>query len=481
MKIVVVGGGTAGWIASYFINKTFPNRHDLTIIESSKIGIIGAGEGSTGLLIDLLNGHFFNYKVDVDDFLKYTDGTKKFGIEHINWSKNKKTYFAPLDASPTAFNLNDYIFKYILYKNNNIDTHMSSRLGVEYTNKNFNNTYACHFDGHKVGSFFKNICTLDHKNTVIDSEVEDVFLNEKGYVEYLLLKNNKKIYGDLFIDCTGFSKKISSAVGTKWVSYSDILPLNTAMPFIVPNNNNKVDLVTKAHALSSGWMWEIPLQTRTGMGYVFDKNFISVDQAKLEVEKYLGKEVEPIKIINFDSGHVDKFWNKNVINFGLSSSFVEPLEATSIHNTIVQISTFVSEFLSENKLNLLNEKNQKKYNEKITKLNKLTIDFISIHYQGKKDNSKFWEYIKKEKIISEGAQEYLDLCKHKIPMFTDLDGIYGSYSIPLANWIGSGLNLLNPKIAEESLKSMSLINYADYEYKNFYNSIVHSKKYISYS
>ena len=112
--------------------------------------------------------------------------------------------------------------------------------------------------------------------------------------------------------------------------------------------------------------------------YNSDKNFISIDQAKLEVETYLRKEIEPIKIINFDSGHVDKFWNKNVINFGLSSSFVEPLEATSIHNTVHQIAIFVKEFLTINDKKLLfSETNQKKYNQRITKLNTLTIDFIS--------------------------------------------------------------------------------------------------------
>ena len=485
MKIVIAGGGTAGWLCAYFINKSFPGIHEITVIESSSIGIIGAGEGSTGALINVLDGDYYNlnYKINIPDFLEKTNGTQKYGIKHINWSKNKSSYFAPLDTSPTSFELDDYIFKYVL--SNNIKTHLASSIGIKYENNIFSTPPALHFDGHKVGNFFKNICEKEHNNKVIDSVISNVLLNKKGYVDYLLLENNKKIFGDIFIDCTGFQRKISSAVGTKWISYSKVLPLNTAMPFIVKNKENqKIDPVTKAHAMSAGWMWEIPLQTRTGMGYVFDKNFISTDQAKLEVEEYLGKEIEPIKIINFDSGHVDKFWNKNVINFGLSSSFVEPLEATSIHNTIHQISIFVKEFLVINNKNFLfSEPNQKKYNQKITKLNKLTIDFISIHYQGGKDNTLFWKTIKKEKIISDGAKEYINHCKNRIPGYINLEGMQGSYSIPLANWIGAGMGLLNPKFAEESLKNSSLQEKAKIDYASFYNFVnnKNKKSYISYS
>lgn len=485
MKIVIVGGGTAGWICAYFINKSFPNIHEITVIESSSIGIIGAGEGSTGAMTDLLRGSFFNYnyKVDLHDFLEKTDGTQKYGIKHINWSKNKNNYFAPLDTSPTSFELDDYIFKYVF--SSNIKNSLASKNGIEYENNIFSTAYALHFDGHKVGNFFRNICEKEHKNKIIDSVVSNVLLNEKGYVDYLLLENNKKIFGDIFIDCTGFQRKISSAVETKWISHSKVLPLNTAMPFIIKKKENeKIDPVTKAHAMSSGWMWEIPLKTRTGMGYVFDKNFISIDQAKLEIEKYLGKEIEPIKIINFDSGYVDKFWNKNVINFGLSSSFVEPLEATSIHNTIHQISIFVKEFLVINNKELFFAKhNEEKYNKRITKLNQLTIDFISIHYQGGKDDTPFWKTIKEEKIISDGAKEYVDYCKNRIPGYINLEGMTGSYSIPLVNWVGAGIGILNPKFAEDSLKNSLLYEKAKLEYNNFYNSIVekNKKSYIIYS
>lgn len=480
MKIVIVGGGTAGWISAYFIEMCYPKQYDITVIESSSIGVIGAGEGSTGVLVDLLNGYFFENKIDIDDFLINTDGTKKFGIKHINWSNNGN-YFAPLDASPTGFELDDYYLKYIISKNRNKNTHLSSKIGIEYENNLLKNTYAMHFDGHKVGNFFKKIC-ISHGIKIIDSVVNRCNIGENGFIDSLDLENNQKIYGDIFIDCTGFSKKIISSVGSKWQGYSDILPVNTAMPFIINNDENeKIDQVTKSTALSAGWMWEIPLKTRKGMGYVFDRNFISEEDAKIEVENYLKTDIDPIKIIKFESGHLDKFWNKNVIAFGLSSSFVEPLEATSIHNTIIQISIFVKEFLTKNKNNLFNLENEKVYNRRILHLNKLTIDFISIHYQGGREDSEFWKYIKNDRIISDGAKEYMEFCKNRIPGFINLEGMFGSYSIPLANWISSGLNILNPDLAKDSLIESGKIYSIEKEYNKFYSDVVNQKTYVSYS
>lgn len=478
MKITIVGGGTAGWIAAYFISKSYPGLYDISVIESSKIGIIGAGEGSTGTMVDLLNGYFFNNKIDINNFLEKTDGTKKFGIRHIDWAKNSD-YFAPLDASPFGFELDDEFLKYIIYKFKNKKTHMASTVGIEYENKIFNNTYALHFDGNKVGNFFKDICILDGVE-VIDAVVDEAIIDNNGFVKCLFLDNGNHIYSDFFIDCSGFSKKIISSVGSSWIDRSNHLPLNTAMPFTVSHGSEEIDPITKAHAMSSGWMWEIPLKTRKGMGYVFDENFISKEEAKIEVERKIKKEIDPIKIIKFKSGYLDKFWNKNVLALGLSSSFVEPLEATSIHNTIIQISIFTKEFLNPNKDILFNKINEKKYNDKITLLNELTIDFISIHYQGGRDDTEFWKYIKNEQVMTDGAKEYIEMTKIKIPGFINLQGMWGSYSIALANWISSGMNLLSPSIAENDLKFSNKLSEVEKKYGLFYKEVT-SKRYISFT
>lgn len=481
MKIVVVGGGTAGWIAAYFILKSQPKIHNITIIESSTIGIIGAGEGSTGALIDLLNGTWFNHKIDVNDFMKKTDSTKKMGIRHNNWSKNKSSYFAPIDLSPTAFDLNDYIFKYVLSKVGRDHIHIASKIGIEYQNKKYDNTYALHFDGHKVGKYFKELCLLDNA-TVLDAVVKDTMVDpETGHITTLILDNDEILNGDLFIDCTGFSRTLMKKLDVNWISYKDVLPVDTAMPFIVDYaDGEEIIPETNATALSSGWMWDIPLTTRRGCGYVFDSSCISREAAQKEVEDYLKRKITPIKFINFDSGHSEYFWKKNVICFGLSSSFVEPLEATSIHNTIIQIAIFVNEFLSDNKLDMFNQRNETAYNQKMQKLTELTIDFISMHYQGQRDDSLFWKKIKKNRMISENAEFILKKLSTGMTCAAMLNGMYGSFSIPLANWVLAGMELITPEQAEKDLKNRDFFEFAEQSFNTFYSNIINQKSYIKY-
>jgi len=129
MKIVIVGGGTAGWLAAYYISSAQPNVHDITVVESSQIGIIGAGEGSTGLFTNILNGHFFPKKIDIEDFIRSTDATNKIGIKFVNWDQNGSTFFSPLDGTDTAIGTNDILFKYVLAKFGNEKIHLASRLG----------------------------------------------------------------------------------------------------------------------------------------------------------------------------------------------------------------------------------------------------------------------------------------------------------------------------------------------------------------
>jgi flavin-dependent dehydrogenase len=482
MNIVIAGGGTAGWLAAFYISKAQPNKHKITVIESSKIGIIGAGEGSTGSMIDLLNGSFFNYKIDLADFVEKTDATYKMGIRHQHWSPAVQDYFAPLDVSPTGFTLDDYIFKYGLHKHGNDNIHLCSKIGIEYEMKKYS-PYALHFDGHKVGKYFKDLCLSDGV-VCIDTEIDDVII-ENNNIASVITSSQEKITGDFFIDCTGFSRILMKKLGVEWQSYSDILSVNTAMPFILKyEEGEEIVPETKATALSAGWMWNIPLSTRRGCGYVFDNRYISKEDAKLEVENYLQKEITPIKWISFDSGHSKEFWKNNVLCLGLASSFVEPLEATSIHNTIIQTAIFADEFLNENKDHTLKEVNQKMYNERISLLNRLTIDFISLHYQGGRDDTEFWADIKKKNKCTDYAKKIVSLTKDHVPGMILHEGMYGSFSVPLANWNLAGMGLIEKNTAHQNLVDKNKLELAEEHYNNFYKSVSNArqaKSYIKYA
>jgi tryptophan halogenase len=453
MNITVVGGGTAGWIAAYYISKAQPGVHKISVVESSKIGIIGAGEGSTGSMVDLLNGSFFNYTSDIQNFIEMTDATPKMGIRHKNWGRQKESYFAPLDVSPTGFSFDDYIFKYVLHKYGKQKMHLASTIGLSYeNNRYYDSYYAFHFDGHKVGEFFKTQCIKDGIK-IYDSIVKEINIDTNGYIKSIVLDDGYLLQSDLFIDCTGFSRVIMKKLEVDWISKKEMLPMNTAIPFILNYSANEIVMPeTGATALSSGWMWDIPLYSRRGCGYVFNDSFISEDQAVLEIESILNKKIEPIKVIKFDSGYSSYFWYKNCISLGLSSSFVEPLEATSIHNTIIQISLFVNEFLSKETYQTFIESKQNLYNKRIKMLMDLTVDFISLHYQGGRTDTDFWKYITYENIISDRSKEIVEQCKYRIPSYTILEGMYGSFSIPLANWILAGIDLISPEQALDELR-----------------------------
>jgi tryptophan halogenase len=210
----------------------------------------------------------------------------------------------------------------------------------------------------------------------------------------IFLEDGYEIISDLFIDCSGFSRVLMNKIKSNWVSKKDVLPMDTAMPFLINySEGERVMPETTSTALSSGWMWDIPLYTRRGCGYVFDSSFISKEDAQKEVESYLGREINPIKFIYFDGGYSSDFWKNNVICLGLASSFVEPLEATSIHNTIIQISIFVDQFLDVSPESTFIPVKQNIYNKLMKLLMDLTVDFISLHYQGGKKDSEFWRHI----------------------------------------------------------------------------------------
>lgn len=467
MKIVIAGAGTAGWIAAYFISKANPGDHDITVIESSKIGIIGAGEGSTGSMLDLLSGKYFPYSIDIEEFLQKTDGTHKLGIYHQNWNGDGEGYFAPIDASKTWAEHDDYIFKYAYSTFGKDKMHVASPIGQQYEAKDPRN-YALHFDGHKVGQYFKEKC-LEDGVKVIDTVIEDAVLGNDGNIKSVITEQGIEIDAEFFIDCTGFKRILMNKLDTKWVSYKDYLPVDTAMPFLLEyEEGEEIPLYTKATALSAGWMWTIPLQSRKGCGYVFDSNYISREEAQNEVEEYLGKKIKPIKFIDFDGGRNEVLWKNNVLALGLSAAFAEPLEATSIHSTITQL-YFFNEYLTKDRSTTVINSNIDSYNRKIVRLYDLNFDFISYHYQGQRNDTQFWRDIKSKGRVTPNAKIYLDRSKHKIPSILETDGLYGTPTAALWNWISAGLGIITQDQAKNELLKSQKYNQAEEEFIDFLN------------
>lgn len=468
MKIVIVGGGTAGWIAALIISSVHKNVHELTLIESSSMGTIGVGESTTGFLRGIVNNEVWDYGCNEIDFIKYTNAVPKLGISYKRWNNNID-YMEPVDG-PFGYNdniwtsqiLNEYVYK-------NIPMHMSSINGrfIEYELSSFfindekilnSQRHGYTFDAKLGAEYFKNICKEKIKN--IDSKIKNVVLKENGFIEYLEIDNGEKIYGDFFIDASGNSKILSKSLGIRWKDYDEI-SLNAAMPFLLDHKDKKnIDFISTSIAMKNGWMWMNPKQDVLACGYIYDKRLSDFDESKNEVEYFLGKKINPIKDIEFRAGRLESFWNKNTLSIGLSSSFLEPLEATSIHGTIAQLNRFVFTHLKNTLEETMNPLEIEKYNNDFKKMIDNHKNFVLFHYTNNRTDTDFWKNTNNFANNEDFIKYILEISKHRLLNRFDIDDGYGFATHELFNWVLIGLGHFNNKTAKKTIKNFNNKNIA---------------------
>ena len=480
-NVVILGGGTAGWLAAYILSDFFnSNKLDgkVKIIESSKIPTIGVGEGTTSIFYEFLK----KYKLDEADFLKETKATLKFGIVHKDWKELGNTYYGPIDDpqliapknKPETF---EYLKAYAIAAGRPVsEIHLHTLLmqnkKVPYTYKNNNLElispfyYAYHFDNSLVASYLKK----RSKNIeIIDDIYTSSSQNEDGTIKSLYIESGLELGVDLVIDCSGFKKLIiGDQFNTKWKSYENNLPVNRAMPFFVDINEENYINYTLAWAQKFGWMWQIPTQERVGAGYVYCDQFISPDQAQEEIEKVLDHKIEPRRDIKFNSGRLEKYWVKNCLAIGLSSGFLEPLEATSIHSTLVQLILFASEYLKK-EMNFNDDKNISDFNNRIARQFDDFKTFLNMHYVSKRRDSKFWNYVNDE-CISEETKSLISLWQKELPSLQHFDDYLSGLphvQSQLYYPVLDGLGLLNKETARDQMDEHNLKSSARKYYKEF--------------
>lgn len=348
-RIVVIGGGTAGWITAIFAKQNFSDS--VTVISPSSIDILGAGEGSTPNMVET----FDSFGIDINDFLSTTDATLKTGIEFINWNKNVNGSFNHL------FNIQNH---------NLFGFHFNARKTADYLEK----------FGKKIG--------IETKDEVIKEFVED----DNGNIIEIITQTDLKIKCDLIFDCSGFARLlVDKHFKSNWKSYSEHLICNKAFGFFLPQNeilHIDSETKTKSISMSSGWMWQIPLRNRWGCGYVFNDSFISVEDAIKEVEMVVGQKIEVQKVFNFNPGVYTETWRKNCIALGLASGFIEPLEATSIMNLIASLNKLQSFNIFE-----VDDNDRTQYNNYIVTVSEQIVSFLVNHYKCDRTDTSFWRYI----------------------------------------------------------------------------------------
>jgi len=344
-NIVIVGGGTAGWLSALYLNSKFKNSK-ITLIESDEIGILGAGEGTTGNIVKFLN----ELGITSDDMINNCEATFKTGIDFENWTEAGSSYYHPIDYKPKG------------------------------------QGYAYHFNARLLAKYLKSLA-IERGVNWIEGIVTEPILNDMNQI--IGLKTIDTIIDATFvIDCSGFKRLlIGNHYKSNWISYEEHLKVNTAIPFFLPTNSINVHTTTKSIAMKYGWMWQIPLQSRRGCGYIFDSTEISEDEAKKEIIEFLGAniDIQFNKPIKFKPGSYENVWIENCLAIGLSGGFLEPLEATSIMTTILQLEAFYDTTLKKMTL--------KKYNKFVNTINTQNMIFIYYHYLTNRTDSTFWKKV----------------------------------------------------------------------------------------
>ena len=420
-KIVIVGGGTAGWMTAMPLLQLLrrgPGQSacEIVIVESAEIGTIGVGEATLPTIL------MYNHSIGLDpaDFVRKTQATFKLGIEFRDWGHLGNRFFHGFgDFGPALDNRSPYLHWLRLNQGGDMPSYeewstptMMARsnrftppMGDRPSAANAY-AYAYHFDAGLYANYLRDHA-LAHGAVRIDGKIVDVELRpEDGFVAAVKLADGRRVDGDLFIDCSGLrGLLIEGAMKAGFDDWSDVLPCNSAQA--VPSaSSTPLTPYTVSAAKSAGWTWRIPLQHRTGNGHVYCSGFTSDDEAaRVLLEGLDGQAMDDPRTIRFTTGRRRKSWVKNVVAIGLSAGFLEPLESTSIYMIHEYIGRLIHFFPDRDFRPELAEEFNRLSQIQYESLR----DFIVLHYKlTKRDDSEFWRYCA-QMPIPDALQQQIEL------------------------------------------------------------------------
>lgn len=428
-NIVIVGGGTSGWMSAVFLNRLLQSPSlppcNVTLIESSDIGTIGVGEAT----IPTLKNTFGLCGIGEREWMTECNASFKLAIKFVDWHRGDDAYWHPFGEPPPAglVPLSQYWLRRRLHGDYEpyaykcfpgpalCDAMKSPKLGNEppYAGRA---QYAYHVDAGLLADYLKRLGKSRGVRHVVDNVV-DVALDERGFVSHLRTERHGDLRGELFVDCSGFAGLlINKALGEPFVSYSDALLCDSAVaiPTPVPDRRQRMNPYTTSTALSSGWAWHIPLFSRDGNGYVYAGGCLSRDEAERELRRQIGPGADGIEArhIKMRVGRTRNAWVKNCVAIGLTGGFIEPLESTAIW--------FVELGLYNLLLNFPDRSFHPSVSEKYSRIMQLYYehvrDFIVLHYcTTQREDTDFWRANKYHQHLPETLKANLELWGEHLP------------------------------------------------------------------
>ena len=446
MKFVIVGGGITGWLSALIFSERQP-LHEYVVVESSDINTIGVGEGTTGFFTDIIENLS---NTNLKEFLREAKATPKIGIEFNGWSGNGSTFFNPIDGTPTTEDVFDSLLYYTYIKNKSLDTSSEHGLLKKLnkspfyieSNKLQDHNTALHLDNKLTIEYLKKKSLEKSQIKLISDTVSKIDRDETGRVKKIIC-NDHVVEGDIFIDCTGFKRIFSK--DSDWISFKKNLPMNSVTTF-TRKHDGDVEMFTKSNKLKHGWCWQIPTQERIGCGYVNCDDWS--DDVIEEIESnYPDAEIK--KSFKFDSGKLKKSWDCNVISLGLAYHFLEPLQATNIHLTLVQIEILCQRYIRNSISRTFNESMISSYNKYVNELVEDFKNFINVHYS------------RDQRVdLTDYNKEIINLVKIRGLFTDDLPQLYGGTGVGLWGHTLLGLNHISKEDCHAFLNEMNLLHVA---------------------
>jgi tryptophan halogenase len=448
-SIAIIGGGSAGWMTAATLSKILGTQFaSVTLVESEEIGIIGVGEATIPQMAT------FNRMLGIeeDDFVRRTKGSFKLGIQFVDWGRKGHTYFHPFGGY--GLNMEGVSFhSFYLRMMQQGEAPSPDPWSIEATaglqnkfmrpfdagNSPLSNiAYAYHFD---AGLYARYLRSYAEERGVVRQEgkVVDVSLRgEDGFIEAVTLDDGRRIEADFFIDCSGFrGLLIEGALKCGYEDWSNWLPCNRAVA--VPCEGvEEITPYTRSTAREAGWQWRIPLQHRTGNGYVYSNAHISDEEATRTLLANLdGKPLADPRIVPFLTGHRKKFWHKNCLAVGLAAGFIEPLESTALWLIQSGISRLMTMFPDRD----FAQPDIDRYNRILTTEYEEIRDFLVLHYKAtERDDTPFWDRCRNMD-VPDRLQEKLGVFLHNGRTFRDNGELFNDTS-----WFAVMLGqLLKPK------------------------------------
>ena len=451
-RVLILGGGTAGWMAASYLKKAFPDVH-VTLVEAPTIPKIGVGEAT----VPNLQKVFFDFLgIAEDEWMRRCNGAYKVAVRFDNWrtpqGHGDDHFYHLFGLIPSCGDIplsqywayryqqgNAEPLDYACYKEPRL---LDAKLAPRFSDGSPAMHYAWHMDAHLVADYLREVATGWGVEHIVD-QLENVTLNQDGSIGVLHTRSGRKLTADLFVDCSGFrGLLINKALGEPFIDKKDHLLCDSAVASNVAHDDdaNGVDPYTSAIAMNSGWIWKIPMLGRFGTGYVYSSRFISDDDATREFCQQWGLNPDqaPLNKLRFRVGRNRRAWVKNCVGIGLASCFVEPLESSGIYFIYAAIHQLAKHFPDKS----FNPTLRDRFNEAIAEMFDDTLDFIQLHYlTTPREDTPFWRANKYDLKLSDEVLHKLETYKCGLPVNTalsDADAYYANFDWEFRNfWTNS--------------------------------------------